>query len=233
VTSLLAEISNEVTIKFVASDHDGWGSNMEDGSATIWWSGCRHPSASLAHELLHLRLQLQGYKRARIIISNIADPETNKRLMGAIDNEIQHHKFYADFLAAGFEPHQFYMDSDADTEHFLDGETNGGPHSAASVAINFLTLMAPGGSLTDSAKSRLRDKFDALESGTYRPMLGNIQRILDDWTASPGADATAHIKELLLAIRPTDNFTWYGFRVTDRPPDTGIFVDQEFAVVEP
>jgi hypothetical protein len=163
-------------------------------------------------------------------ISNIDAPETNKRLMGAIDNEIQHHKFYADFLRAGFKPHQFYMDSDADTERFLDGEIDGGPHSAASVAIIFLSLVAPGGSLTDSAKSRLRGRLDTLESSAYRAMLGNIQRILDDWTASPEADATAHIKNLLLAIRPTDNRTWYGFHATDRPPDTGIFVDQKFAI---
>ena len=232
MTSLLADISNQVALRFVPADHDGWGSQMEDGQATISWGDCRHPSASLAHELLHLRLQLRGYKRMRIVISNIDAPETNKRLLGAIDNEIQHHKFYPDFLGAGFKPHQFYMDSDADTERFLDGEMDSGPHTAASVAIIFLSLVAPGGSLTDSVKSRLRDRLDTRESGTYKPMLGNIERILSEWTVSPEADATAHIKKLLLAIKPNDNLTWYGFRATDRPPDVGVFVDERFAVQE-
>ena len=232
VTPLLTEVENSVRLEFVAAKHDGWGSNMEDGRATIWWSSCRHPSASLTHELLHLRLQTQGYRRIRISISNIADPQTSKILMDAIDNEIQHHKFYKEFLNAGFHPHQFYADSDADIERFLDGEIDSGPHVAASVATIFLSLIAPGGNLMDSAKSRIRAKLVALESGVHTAMLENIERLLRDWTASVETDATAYIKNILLAVRPTNNLTWYGFRATDRPPDVGVFVDQEFGVQE-
>jgi hypothetical protein len=33
-------------------------------------------------------------------------------------------------------------------------------------------------------------------------------------------------------IQPTDNLTWVGFEVTDRPPDAGFFVDESFVVDE-
>jgi hypothetical protein len=80
VQNVLRELSGKVKIKYAASKHEGWGSNLQNGQATIWWSGCRHPSASLMHELLHIRLQLRGYRRIRVSVSNIADPETAKRL---------------------------------------------------------------------------------------------------------------------------------------------------------
>lgn len=234
VQNVLRELSEKVKIKYAASKQEGWGSNLQNDQATISWSGCRHPSASLMHELLHIRLQLKGYRRIRVSISNIADPETAKRLMDCIDNEMQHHKFYPDFLSAGFTSDQFYSDSDADTERFLDGEISSGPGSTAAAAIVFFSLIAPGGTLLPSAKARLRQRLEALDGGAHSAAFLGIESAVNAWVASTETDATEHIRRVLLAVRPTGNLTWYGFEATHRPPnDVGVFVDQPFGVREP
>jgi hypothetical protein len=235
VQAVLTDVSNQSKLKFSQSiDDDGWGSNVEDDKATIFWAGCRHPSASLMHELLHVQLQLNGYKRIRISISNIADAETSKRLMDCIDNEVQHHKIYAAFLGAGFKPEQFYRDSDSGVEAFLEREIDGGLSSTAAVSIVFFTLIAPGGGLSDVAKARLRARFDALDSGKHGAAFRGIESAIADWIASPNADATQYIKRILLAIQPADNLTWYGFSATDHPKNgSGIFADHVFSVGEP
>lgn len=233
IQSILTEVSSRVKVDYVAAEHQGWGSNMEDGMAEISWSDCRHPSASLMHELLHIRLQLSGYRRIRFGISNVADPETCKLLMDCLDNELQHHKFYADFIAAGFSPDQFYMDSDADTEKFLDAEIDAGFTSTAAAAIVFFSLIAPGGSLSESAETRLRQRLETLDNGAHAAAFGGIAAAVQDWIASPSSDARTTIRRILLAIRPNENLTWYGFQADDRPDNGGgLFVDQSFRVRE-
>lgn len=122
VSSLLEEVDAKTKLKFSQSKEPGWGSSYADGIYRITYSGCRHPSASLAHELLHVKTQLNGYKRIRIGISSIDQTQSFNRFMECFDNELQHHKFYEEFISLGFEPHQFYMDEDAETESFLSQE---------------------------------------------------------------------------------------------------------------
>lgn len=231
--SLLKNLATQVKIKYVRSEDDGWASNLEGTVATIWWCGCKHPSASLAHELLHIQLQLNGYRRIRVSVSNIASPETSKRLMDCIDNEIQHHKIYPVFISMGFTPEQFYRDSDAEVEQFLRQAVGSGFTSVADASIVFFSLIAPGGRLTDAAKEDIRNQLNAMDGGKYESTLDGILRAISDWTQSQSSDAREYIKQVLLAIHPIKNLTWYGFASSARPPDgDGVFVDLEFSLRE-
>lgn len=233
IQSLIKEVSSKVKVKYRKSKHDSWASNMEHGVATIWWKGCAHPSASFAHELLHIKLQLNGYKRIRVSFSNLADPATSSRLMECIDNEIQHHKFYDEFIAIGFKPDQFYGDSDSEIEEFLEKQISECMSSTVEAAIVFFSLIAPGGSLTDEAKTRIRAKLYALDGGKHIPCFEGIEKAIMEWSSASSGDATEYIKRVILSIKPHDNCTWYGFSKNARPANgDGVFVDQSFSVEE-
>ena len=233
ISSLKKEVASQVKIRYRKSKNDSWASNMEHGIATIWWKGCRHPSAAFAHELLHIKLQLTGYRRIRISISNIAEPQTSNRLMNCIDNEMQHHKFYDEFISLGFQADQFYCDADSGIEIFIENEISQINSSTVNASIVFFSLIAPGGFLSDSAKSRLRAMLDKLDDGKHARCFKEIEKTVADWVGSPSADATEYIKRVLLAIKPQDNCTWYGFSNTERPADgDGVFVDKSFDVIE-
>lgn len=138
---LLKSLETRVKIKYIRSKDSHWASDLQGNVATIWWCGCKHPSASLAHELLHIQLQLNGYRRIRIHISNIAPIKTIQRLFDCIDNEIQHHKIYPEFISMGFTAEQFYCDSDTETEQFLHQELAREFDSVADASIAFFTLI--------------------------------------------------------------------------------------------
>lgn len=234
IQSLKKEVLSRIKVKYRKAKSDSWASNMEQGIATIWWKGCAHPSASFAHELLHLKLQLAGYKRIRVSISNLADPETSKRLMGCIDNEMQHHKFYREFTTLGFRDDQFYCDFDSGIEEFLESEISQCNSSTVNASIVFFSLIAPGGSLTDVAKTSIRAKLYALDGGKHIPSFEGIEASIADWVGVPSADATEYIRRILLAIKPHNNLTWYGFSEADRLANgEGVFADQPFEVEEP
>ena len=233
VQSLLKNLEAQVKIKYRRSNDDGWGSNLEGLFATIWWCGCKHPSASLAHELLHIQLQINGYRRIRVIVSNIASYEIIKRLMDCIDNEIQHHKIYPLFISMGFTPEQFYCDSDAETIQFLRQEVALGFNFVAEASIVFFSLIAPGGGLTDAEKDDLRTQLITMDDGKYSSAIIGISSAISDWIQSPISDASEYIKQVFLAIQPENNMTWYGFSSLARPFGDGMFVDLEFSVKEP
>jgi hypothetical protein len=112
IQTTLDDIKAKVKLKFQKSSIDEWSSNLEEGRATIGYNSCRHPSAALAHELLHIDTQLRGYRRMRIALSSIDHTHSFKRLMDCLDNELQHHTFCPKFLKMGFAPGQFYCDSE-------------------------------------------------------------------------------------------------------------------------
>lgn len=234
ITSLLKTVSSHIKLKFERSKDNGWGNNLDGDIAKIAWTGCAHPSASLAHELLHIQLQLNGYKRIRIGISNITTPEVFKSLMECVDNEIQHHKIYPQFIALGFLPSQFYRDDDAYTEEYLRDQIKRGFNSAADAAIDFFSFIAPGGQFSNSANSELRSLFYGLEDGKFATVFNVIESAVADWKSAQTNDAYDYVKRIFLAIHPINNLTWYGHSISAHPSrGEGVFVGQEFDVGEP
>lgn len=232
ILSLLDSIGARIKLRFQKSRDDGWSSNLQRGVATIGYTGCRHPSAALAHELLHVDTQLRGYRRIRVGISSIDQTSSFKRLMNCLDNELQHHKFYARFLAMGFPPEQFYRDSDAETEGHLVRSAGGTYAKLIDVLPDFLSAIAPGGDLDEESRSRLRNQFLEVSQGAYSNELRRIEALFAEWAKLETFDAVKTIKKIMLTIQPVQNYTWFGFDGNARPPDPGFFVDAEFTPVE-
>lgn len=229
VTILINGLSQQLKIKYKKSKIDSWGSSMENGVATISYCGCRHPSASLAHELLHIDTQLKGYKRIRIGISSVYQTMSSFRnLLTCLDNELQHHKFYSQFLSLGFKPDQFYMDSDIETEKYLRRELSKQYSMLTELIPNYFTVIAPGGSIEESVKEELKNDFLNINEGIYKKQLLKIERLVKSWAASKSYDNIQLMKEIMLTIQKENNLTWFGFNSSDQPPNQGIFVDKEF-----
>ncbi len=112
IAPLFESVRTRVKVRFEKGTGAMWGSNMENGEAVISYVEANHPSSALAHELLHFDTQLKGYKRMRAVASNLTPLEGVRNVLEALDNELQHHRFYSDFLDLGFKPSQFYCDVD-------------------------------------------------------------------------------------------------------------------------
>src|SRR5271157_1491076 len=109
---LYEEVRSQTPIVFVQSNDGFWGSKTQNGQTTIYQATANHPDACLAHELLHAKLKCSGYKQYIVAICPTQKKDQIRSLLGTLDNELQHHRFYREFLALGFEPIQMYADSD-------------------------------------------------------------------------------------------------------------------------
>lgn len=233
ISSLLSDISSNTKLKYTKSKNDGWGCNYSNGAFIISYSGCNHPSAALAHELLHVKTQLNGYKRIRIGISSIDQTESFIRFMTCLDNELQHHKFYNEFIMLGFEPHQFYCDSDIETEAYICGEINNGYKKLIDAVICLFSIIAPGGTMPNTTIDVLKQQLFSVNDGVYKGSLQKIEKAVNNWAQSPSFDAVQTVKNILLSMEQTNNLTWFGFDAADKTPSNGFYVDMPFEVNDP
>src|SRR5690606_10117535 len=146
--ALLDSVQQKVKLRFEKSGSRDWLSSLDHDRAVIEYTGCRHPSATLAQELLLLDLQLSGYRRIRLGISSVFDQDAMPGFISVLDHELQRHKIYERFLALGFTPDQFYRDTDKDTFPYLNQVLATEPDTLARIIPPFLMLLAPGGTLS-------------------------------------------------------------------------------------
>jgi len=233
VNALYERIKNEgLTIRPKQVRGDSWGTEIVAGVAHLQYCGCTYPSAALAHELLHLDTQLKGYKRIRIGFSEFDTTPTFRTFMEALDNELQHHKFFAEFLDMGFTPSQFYCDSDREMEGHLRRVARRNDVRLNELLPDFFSLIAPGGSMSESTKQELLKAFYNVNGGRHACALLEIKRIIEAWGQNGSYDSVPVITEIMLTLKPRPNKTWFGFEKSQRPPNQGFFVDERFTVVE-
>jgi hypothetical protein len=204
-----------------------WGSDMEDGVATIFYDNCKAPVEACAHELLHIDAQLRGYRRIRIGFSTYDRTYLFPRFMTCLDNELQHHKIYNSFISLGFEPGCFYCDSDTEIEQYIKKVLIDQNRNLLQVIPDFFSTIAPGGSLSETTKDELVQSFYNLNGGQYKSTLETIKEVVNNWGTSESYDNLPVIRDIMLGIQPSPNYTWFGFNENERPPQ-GFFVDQIF-----
>ena len=229
VNALLHDIQQKVKVKFHRSQDEAWGSNMESGTAHIYYQKCKNPAAPLAHELLHIATQLRGYKRIRIGVSLYDQTPLFKRFMECIDNELQHHKFYNEFLEMELPPEEMYCENPLVLERDLK-ESIKSPMKFIEVLPDFFTLIAPGGSLTHEVKESLLKEVMFINGGEYHDQFKALENIVVAWRQSESYDNIPVIREIMLVLQPKPNFTWFGFNTYDHPPNQGFFVDEVFEI---
>ena len=235
ISDLLTHIQRQITINYEWSDGAFWGAHIENECAVITVARTGHPSAALVHELLHIDLQLKGYRRPCGFISDIVDPATFKRLMTCLDNELQHQRMFAPFCSMNFRSKQFYADSDVNTEIFLWNEL-ARAQGRIELSIHFFTLIAPGGTISENGRNRLRQKFRTIDGGLHESVWIAIEAIVERWKNDASFDVSPYLKEILLTLAPATvtkpHRSWITFQPVTKEglefPGAGEFVGGGF-----
>ena len=100
-----------VEIKLVASNVDSWTSKLSENVAYIGVLKSAYPTACFAHELLHIKLELDGMDHP-YFIDNEGLGEHANELIQFLYNQLAHHKMYSEFEEMSYSPEQFLYDSD-------------------------------------------------------------------------------------------------------------------------
>ena len=224
VKSLYDKVASQISLRFESSGDQNWGASVEAAEATITYGPAIVPGAALAHELFHIDLQLQGYQRPRSFISTTASPPVFKALMDALDNELQHRRFYDRYLELGFEPQFFYADDDvqasAEFREFLELADQ----TRIARSLVYLGVSAPGGAMSADEQRALRLACDVVDDGAHAHSWATLDDCFKRWKTASTIDSRPYLKEILLALAPDTvqkpHLTWYTF---SRDPASTIF----------
>ena len=147
VKDLYACVSEQSPITIKSIGKGPWGSTTENGQTTISVAPTQWPSESLSHELLHAKLKLLGYRQYSTVCSMNNDQGLLKSIVEALDNELQHHRMFTEFLTMGFNPIHFYFDGDTDAYRTIRKEIKlmGPSTHVGQFFLKFVTVIAPGG----------------------------------------------------------------------------------------
>jgi hypothetical protein len=105
---LYNELKDKIKIRLVKDIKIGWSAKIENGEAIITYNKSNYPDACFAHELLHIKYELNGLKQPLI-----KDNEDVTNMMPFLFNQLCHHKFYQEFYDMGFNEEEFLNENDA------------------------------------------------------------------------------------------------------------------------
>ena len=95
-----------------------------DGQTLIQVADTAHPAEAFYHELLHADLENSGYIPYRVVVTVVPTGLRLPGLLGAFDNELQHHRMFGRYMAAGLAPEILYADTDANDSRALDARVS-------------------------------------------------------------------------------------------------------------
>lgn len=226
---LIAHVETSCKLVYQPSNNEYWGSSLENGIAQIFVSPTTRPAACLAHELLHIKVQLLGIRQIRIGFWSL-DPDG--RFSDPLNNELQHHRMFQSFVDLGFPPAEFFHDYDRHTEQHLRRDLASGYPSLLDAAIGFFTVLAPGGLIEERTRQELANEFLNLNQGDFRPGLSGMRAAIQAWANSDSYDIRVPVKQICQALQHPC-IAWYGFSDDDKPPFDGFFVGREFELEAP
>jgi len=170
----------------------------------------RHPCASFAHKLLHIKLQLNGLIKPKVVfVERLHLSGTTKshleRLVNAMCDDLAHHRLYGEFLGLGFLPNEFMLEEDSYvTDHLTKWEKTwaGGSIQITrlAVALRYLATHNP-----DADSAPLQSRLLAVVN---QEQIACLDQILADWKASRAQDYS----EFLARIFRCSNMKGIGFQ---------------------
>lgn len=193
---IMKEVEGRYQLKFRIIDELEWSSSVDGDTAEIGMAETQRHLQSFAHELLHLRLSARGYRH--ILGAGSHDPvkrDIIRALLGALDNELQHHRFFPEFVDAGFDGQDFYAENDDDIHSELKGEIEtlheGSP--AWQALFSYFTLIAPGGRWPDGKLEELVALLRLKLSPDTWSKLVQVETIFAHWRQQADLDPTETI----------------------------------------
>ena len=235
-----------VELKKAENNNGVWSAGIqlieEKYFANIFWCPTKHPQAALVHELLHIKNQILGFRKIRVgitikkesdnkkILCDVID-DSLKKVCEIVDNELQHHKMYSEFISLGFRPEQFYSNDDIEAEKHLTkylqlklNDTN-----FIGIAIQYLSLIAPGGYIFDKKKQELKIEFRKLNNREFVKNFDEIDSLINDYINDNSYNAEPYIKRFINNLDYKYKRVWLGYSSDMKDfPKGGFFVDEEF-----
>jgi hypothetical protein len=222
ILPLLQGASTYRELKFVESHGLGWGSAVHEQTAVVYYDDCNDAASCLAHELLHLIVQGKGVRQMTDQV--VSDDRLDRRvrfLRWTLNNELQHHKIFRRFVAAGFDSKEFYHDDDAEIgEHFAEEVAGLGGEVVRAVKL-YLSILAPGGLLTKAERDDYEKQLMSIEGGRYRAALMEVKAAIQEWSRSTTYDIESCVRRICRAAFG-DGEIWLGYSETF--PQDGFFV---------
>jgi hypothetical protein len=219
------DAATPITIEFVSGN--SWSSATVDQATTIEVGSSKYPAAALFHELLHAQLKIDGYRQHLTILPTRPRIAALKPLIGALDNELQHHRMFAAFSAAGFTDGEFYDDSDptafARTRRELRKMSSKDPLEP--FLLKLLTVIAPGGHGSDDERRKLRNFLFQTAGPTKAARLIAIENHFKAWAIAAPLDPGPTLHDILLELGDMDG-GWLG--ASEEFPSDGVFTGQPF-----
>lgn len=228
-------VHNHYPVRFQQRNESNWGAQIQHRNkkynSLIVWSQTKHPKASLAHELLHIKNQILGYKRIKLGIAvdnNLLKSGYLKTVCDALDNEMQHHKMYAEYIELGLAPKEFYADSDDQTEEYIEDYLKNPANDFIQLSIQYLTLIAPGGSISEEKKTLLKNEFRKIKNGEFQSQFDEIDNLIIDYINDSSYDAEKYIIRFFQNLKC--GRVWIGYKNADNFPSDGYFIGSPFDI---
>lgn len=230
VDQLYQSVEKITDIEVIEGAGDYWESSTSNGKTTITTGKSNNPAASLFHELLHAEMKNSGYAQYTYAVTTNAVGKGVTPILEALDNELQHHRFYPKFAAAGFKPNEFYSPKDKgafrDTRKELQKMGTGTAPQA--YFLKLLTVIAPGGFGSEDDRRKLRFFLNARCGATTEGIMYDAEAEIQSWAKSTTLDQGPAINSILKRLG--FDGVWVG--KSKNFPDDGLFIGQPFDVAD-
>jgi len=205
------EVSEKIEIKLVKDIVNGWTASIENGQAIITYKKSDYPDASFAHELLHIKYELNGLEPPMI-----KDNEGVTDIMPIIFNQLCHHKFFSEFYDLGFNEEEFLNENDSaqisqlaqrDLKTLEDiFKKSGEIKASTALLLPYIVLISP-----HDKSEKTKQYIDRLKTIGDKSFFDNVDSIIKDWTESKTLDSSLTFARLFKAAnRPKVGFCLTG-----------------------
>jgi hypothetical protein len=196
------DVSSRINIKLVPQKGGGWSAQIDDsGDAIIGYSKSEYPDAAFAHELLHIKAELDGLKDP-YVRSN--EPGIDWTLIRFFINQLTHHRFYEEFYDMGFSENEFLNDNDYDdTRRTLNRDVGtleklrkgaGEPLRGLVVLMPYLVCISP-----NETSKEIQDFKERIINVSDPIFISEINDIITEWVSSKRMDYCLTLAKLFKA----------------------------------
>jgi len=216
VLPVLKRLEERSKIKYCLS-RAGWYFDLDQ--EVIGCADTPNPGADLAHELLHMEMKLRGCRSLYYIVPQ-GNPGFELTFRDCLNNELQHHKMYPEFIALGFQADEFYGNEEPRTPNTGCARID--------IAISYFSVIAPGGSRSVQHRTVDENRILQEDNGLHRDSLVKIREAVEDWKSSSDYDIEPTVRRIWKAIerRPA----WFGYLKSDNTQ--GFFVGEVFDLLD-
>lgn len=226
--ALYQTVDARSSINIDVSTEATWGSETTALGTTISVAPTAHPSESLMHELLHADFKLQGY-RQHLTMFRVDGNDMVQYVVQALDNELQHHRTFPTFVAAGLDPTKYYCDEDRQTYKRVRTELKRMKPktlSAGYLFLNYLSAIAPGGAGSEAERAQLKRFFHLVAPREQMQKVEAAAEMLLAWGRSTSLDPGPVIRDILEAL----GFGGWWIGASQHFPKDGHFVGTPFTI---